>query len=188
MDAKKRRTRRRGATAFLIVLAGCSNATAQPARKTFILGDSITQLARAEIHARLPGAVVSAHVGFTGKRLIPKAVDAVASHVTVLIIEAGTDDAILREADWRAVVRKLVRLSRRVGCAWFVTVAEQPAMGPIAPAWNLELRAAGVRLIDWDAALRADSGLAEPTGVHPTDAGKRWLADQYAGAVQACGS
>lgn len=152
-----------------------------------MLGDSITQLASRQIHARLPEATVNAYAGYTGKRLIPTVQDAVAHHATALIIEAGTDDALLREVDWQATQDRLVRLSRKVRCAWFMTVAEQPAMGPIAPAWNLRLRAAGVRLIDWDAALRADSLLAEPTGVHPSSLGGRWLADRYGEAVGVCG-
>jgi len=184
---KKRRTRRRGALAVLIVLAGCSSsAHAQPPRKELILGDSITQLATPAIHARLPDSTVDAYFGFTAKKLIPVVKEAVHHHATELVLEAGTDDALLHEKDWKATQDTIIELARRVRCVWFVTVAEQPAMGLIAPSWNRRLRAAGVRLIHWNAAVRDDRSLTEPTGVHPTASGDRWLADHYASALAGC--
>jgi hypothetical protein len=171
---------------LLIVLAGCSSATAHTRPKTFIFGDSITQLATPSIHQRLPDATIKAYFGFTAKRLIRYVRSAIDNRAGVLVIEAGTDDALLREADWKTAQDEIVQLSRRVRCVWFVTVAEQPAMGPIGPGWNRRLRAAGVRLIDWNAAVAADASLAEPTGVHPSARGDRWLADAYAAAYADC--
>jgi len=148
---------------------------------------------------------VVAKVGDVEKTIVPLVVDAVAAHPAVVIIQAGTDEALTHAFNWRPAFDHIVTAVRNVPCVVFVNVQERVPdyfgwwhagkkgpMGTISAEWNRALARTArthpnFRIVDWNAAVVADpkllSGLFH---IHASTAGARWLRDQFRTAIASC--
>ena len=166
-----------------------------------VVGDSITDLTSAALHRRLDDDVVLAAEGVHGALaadMLPTTMRLADMHPDVAVINLGTNDATLGLATdvTEAALRDHLERLESAECRWLVTITERP--GPpfraAAHAINARLRAiaaseVGVGLVDWQAALDADSAAGSPTGpllsddIHPTGAGTTLLVDLLAAAI-----
>ena len=175
---------------------------APPRPKVIVVGNSITNFARARIATALAGAYdaqIHAVNGNTAGDLEPALAALVGTRPDAAIIEAGAADAARHVVQWRTELDAMVATVRDVPCVELVTVplAEDtlgqfldPQRHPyrIAASWNAALRAiaAGnphIHLIDWQAEIATHPAVSLD-GIHPADpAGTQWIAMQYRAAL-----
>jgi hypothetical protein len=170
----------------LFVAAGCGSANASTSRSVIAVGDSITLYSAPAIRSAVPHSMVIAAFGLTALQISNLADEAVLARPDVLIVNAGTNDALLHY-DWHVGFSALARDVQKVRCGFFVTLNEQ-RLGASARAWNADLRVHHFRTIDWNAAVAGNRTLVDQSGYHASTVGAQWLATAYERAVQTCGS
>jgi hypothetical protein len=198
-------------TAFALVLQpsrrSVEAATTSPAPTIALIGDSITDQTRLWFTAELePSYKVSlvAEPGRTIDQLLPAAQEAAAQKPTQVIVNLGSNDVLtgipLEESV--AALKKMVDAFPKETCVHLVTVNEsfflmfRVDLRDHATALNNEMiRLAndrGFHIIDWAQRVRDYYASGAPEGqltadtVHPTDLGKRMLADEYRAAADLC--
>lgn len=194
------------AVALVAVSAAQASAkrTPLPTNTVSVVGDSITFLAEPAVSATLgaDGDIVNqvGLPGWTAGALHPYEVAARRTKPAVLILEMGTNDALLQVKKWGAEESAMFNGAATSRCAVFVDVpraadwwgaqAAHDTQLTIADQWNARLAVAVAkhprwREVDWAGAVAADPSLSSD-GMHPTDAGSQWLANAYEAAITTC--
>ena len=175
---------------------------AQPAagRRVVFVGDSITSGARPQIegaatsHSYLP--YVYAFPGLTSEQIDAALEKAQSDHpgAYATVLNAGTNDVHFDVGpSWKRSYDALLARAK-TPCVVLTTVSErldEQSHTPSARTINAYIRqVAGkhphVRVVDWDSHVRSGAPVVLPDGVHPNDAGRRWIADQDLAALQRC--
>jgi len=174
---------------------------------TLVVGDSVTYLSAGQIQQHLGGNNLQfvAKPSYPSSLLLPLVLEAVdtsgspAAKRNVIALLVGYNDVRLRELDTEALPA-LVRVSSQFRCAVWLALPARPGgadnpnqMVPssLIDEWNdrLELAAAQYDNVhvahDWENVVtRAPADvMLQADLLHPTDAGKRRLADAYEAAI-----
>lgn len=113
--------------------------------------------------------------GIEGARRVGAAVPARAW----VVIELGTNDVTNDPADYHFRIQALLDAVPKDRCVAMVTV-RRATLVRRSDIWNSIVRQRIVdhpcrRVIDWDAAVRANPGLLSADGIHPSPQGYAWL-------------
>lgn len=183
-----------------LLVSGCGG----PANNhVALVGDSITSLATASLHARLDPVYRVDVMGKFGART-----DETINEVNVIattkpaqvVINLGTNDVLQRVGVDQSVAMldEIVALFAGADCIHLVTVNEGltergETRAPEAQALNQRLRELTDRvdhvdIIDWNRLVTDHGGAGAVTTdtVHPNDVGQSLLVDAYASALGAC--
>lgn len=171
-----------------------------------VVGDSITDMTAAALHARLDPAVDLTAEGVHGALaadMLATSTRLAALDPDVAVVNLGTNDATmsLDAGTTEAAIRAHLEQFASADCRWVVTLTERPdpPFRDAARETNARLRALAaleptVGVIDWQAVLDADLAAGSPEGplltddIHPTDAGAEALVGLIATAVDGpCG-
>lgn len=178
-----------------------------PADDVALVGDSITEQSERILHEVLDPSFkvrVRGRGGYRIEEMEPYAIELATTKPEQVIINLGTNDVL---TNWpvekaTAAMNRLVSTFRGARCVYIVTITEgmrserDPNQSARALVFNLELRriaaANNVQIIDWAGLVRADTAAGSPNGeltsdtVHPTDEGRRRLAQLYQSALDTC--
>jgi lysophospholipase L1-like esterase len=174
-------------------LAGCGEPDYRGTGPTvLVLGDSITDHSRSELHEALTGHAVriSGWVGST-VGLNRQYIDALGDdQPDVVVVNLGTNDA-WQHVPVTASVADLDALLERFGdsCKVLVTVTtlgEQGYDRAIAAAFNDAIADRADVVVEWNDVVVNEPQLLDPDGIHPTIAGRQRLAELVATAVDEC--
>jgi lysophospholipase L1-like esterase len=209
---------RRGPQALLVVVAmsamfsawACSESPNHRARVA-IAGDSITRLTAPYLAATLQidyQTTIADHDGYDITRVTTfvKAEMSARPAPDAIVINAGTPDVVAGNVSkWKSDYDAMFQSTAAARCVVLFTISRlvdrfaQRSKIPSAEQINGEIRAIAathpnVRVVDWDAAVQADTTLMfAPTplgrqgdGIHPVDKGQHWIADHTKAAVDAC--
>ncbi len=148
-----------------------------------VVGDSITALSRQSIASSLAQAgyhpTIDAVVGIEMAQAEPL-VDQLAAHgPSDWIIELGTNDAGLNNANWALPLLAEWHQVQSSRCVIYLTVSQH--VGPIAAQIDTSLDGlarsyANVHVLDWGFLEYANPAWIEPDMIHPTPAGQTELA------------
>lgn len=166
-----------------------------------IAGDSITNQSNPLTSAALASAYhhrIQGFPGFTIAGVQPTVALQVATAPDVSVINLGTNDMGQNNANWQSDPTpgvgdfdEVVALVAPIPCVEFVTIYDgfhAPANNNVGTAINAYLAALvgtnpSMHLIDWNAAVDANPALLSSDHVHPTTAGRQWLADNIRTAI-----
>jgi lysophospholipase L1-like esterase len=161
-----------------------------------VAGDSITNMSNPltsaalgnDYHHRIEGLP-----GFTIAQVTPTVAAQAATAPDISVINLGTNDMGLNNANWQTDLDAVIGLIASVPCAEYVTIYDgyhSPANNNIGTAINTYLASvvagnASRHLIDWNGAVDANPALLGTDHVHPTTAGRQWIADHIKAAIDA---
>jgi GDSL-like lipase/acylhydrolase family protein len=203
----------RGPRLLLIVVAcgallcACSGNSKRP--HVAIAGDSITRLSARYLAATLRRSyqtTIADHDGYEIAQVASFVRAQMTARPDAIVINAGTPDVIAGNVThWKSDYETMFQSAAGARCIVLFTINRlvdrdaQRAKTPSAEQVNGEVRAIAaahpnVRLVDWDAAVHADSNLifaATPIGsggdaIHPVDRGQHWIADRTKAALDNC--
>lgn len=168
-------------------------------------GDSITDSSRSTLQTKARQAFYTSNVYASPGLKIAQVSERVAQGLEArpdtyaFVINAGTNDVggdnLMWEVDYDALLAQVVDKPCVVltNINTFANLIAPPALAP-AEGINTYLVAqvethSNYRLVDWNAAVKDpahESYVSDIDGIHPSQAGKDWLAQQYVAAVQDC--
>ncbi len=163
-----------------------------------VAGDSITNLSTVDIRAAFSDAYNSRVEGFPGEtiaQVTPFVQAQVATQPTASIVNLGTNDMGTNNQNWQHDLDQVVSIVGSVPCVEFVTIyaeyyANMTPPNTIGAQINAYLvntvvpQHSNVHIVDWDAAVNADPSLISSFDhVHPTPAGRAWIASHLRSAV-----
>ena len=178
-----------------------------PTDDVSLIGDSITEQSEPVLHQVLDPTFkvrVRGRGGYRIEELEPYAIELATTKPEQVVINLGTNDVL---KNWpvqkaTAAMNRMVTTFKSARCVYIVTITEgmrseiDPNQSARALVFNLELRriaaAHNVRIIDWAALIRDDAAAGSPRGaltsdtVHPTEEGRRRLAELYREALTGC--
>jgi len=178
-----------------------------PTDDVSLVGDSITEQSEAVLHEVLDPSFkvrIRGRGGYRIEELEPYAIELSTTKPEQVVINLGTNDVL---KNWpvqkaTAAMNRMVTTFKSARCVYIVTITEgmrseiDPNQSARALVFNLELRriaaAHNVRIIDWAALIRDDAAAGSPRGaltsdtVHPTEEGRRRLAELYREALTGC--
>jgi len=111
----------------------------------------------------------------------------------ISVINLGTNDMGYDNANWQSDLDVVRGLVSSVPCVEFVTIYDgyhAPANNNVGTAINAYLAAIAAgdatrHVIDWNGAVDANPALLSSDHVHPTTAGRQWIADHIKAAIDA---
>jgi len=172
-----------------------------------LVGDSITEQSESVLHQVLDPTYkvrVRGRGGYRIAEMEPYAIELATTKPEQVVINLGTNDVL---TNWpvdkaTAAMNRMVTTFKGARCVYIVTITEgmvsekDPNQAARATVFNLELRriaqSHNVKVIDWAKLLRDDALAGSPNGslttdsVHPSDEGRRRLAELYKSALDAC--
>ena len=168
--------------------------------KVAAIGDSIVFVAGGTISAALADRYQSWIVGIPGYTIgnaVPALDQQLATAPDDVVANLGTDDALEDFTGWQSNFDTLMNLLTPLHCVELVTlndvdvdaIASHNYGTPVTIAADINRALANavathsnMHLIDWKTAVDADQSLVVD-GIHPSDAGKQWLATHYRSAI-----
>lgn len=167
--------------------------------KVGIVGDSITNLIREDLHTTLGAKYHYVVMARNGKR-IDQQLGALRSILDAddppkrVVVNLGTNDVLQRRGDAVAHLYEELKVLEGVPCVILVTISPTAdyERGHLSEDLNTAMKAAvaahpNFHLLDWAAMLAADDHqsqwLSPEDAIHPTTAGGEVLAAQYRSAL-----
>lgn len=175
-----------------------------------VIGDSITKLTATDLRERFPGAgiesIIRANNGFTAEQMLGSARAVAHEPAGQLIVNLGTNDVFsqLPTEETLSSLRQYLELFPDAVCVHFVTINtrmvsnDDPGLADRATRVNAGIRSWArdnerVSVIDWNRIVERYTDAGQPDGplllkdtVHPSQLGRRRLAEAYLKALESC--
>lgn len=171
--------------------------------RVVLVGDSITDVSRTEFDVALGDAYDVEVIGRFGKRTDEVVTDVealAASPPSAVVINLGTNDVLqgVPAEQAAASLERMAGLVDRADCLVLVTINESMSVNGTsytdgAEALNERIEQiaddhGNASVLDWNAVIDDHGGNDEVTWdtYHPSDAGRKVLADAYRDAIDSC--